>query len=264
MNDRFTETVTNPPAPAGQPAPAISEARLAANRANALKSTGPKTPEGKRRSSLNAYRSGLHGQIVCSTPEELAVYRKHIDDVISEYNPAGPTEIFLTTSCAENMWRLNRCRALENGIFANGHRELVDSIDSGHSEVDTSLAAARTFEAQAKQIALLSVYEGRIRRTLEKDLAALKALQAERKAAYEKAADQATAFARYASARNEEYTPGDDFQPASAWGGFVFSEPELLRRWDRKCRLEAARDYCRTGHDPRPNPKSDPKIDMAA
>ncbi len=32
----------------------ISEARLAANRANAQKSTGPRTPEGKQRSCMNA------------------------------------------------------------------------------------------------------------------------------------------------------------------------------------------------------------------
>ena len=264
MTDQPTETITAAVAPANNSTPNISEAKLTANRANAQKSTGPKTPEGKRKSSLNAYRSGLHGQIVCATPEELAAYRKHIDDVIAEYNPAGPTEIFLTTSCAENMWRLNRCRALENGIFANGHRELVDSIDSGHPEVDTTLAAARTFEAQAKQIALLSVYEGRIRRTLEKDLAALKALQAERKAAYEKAADQATAFLRYSAYRKEDYETGDDFKPASAWGGFVFSAEEIARRFDRQRRYEKALHYHRSGKDPNPQPVISPKIDIAA
>jgi DNA transposition AAA+ family ATPase len=38
------------------PEPCLSEARLAANRANARKSTGPRTPEGKARSSQNALR----------------------------------------------------------------------------------------------------------------------------------------------------------------------------------------------------------------
>ncbi len=39
--------------------PPLSPARLAANRRNAKKSTGPKTKAGKRRAALNARRLGL-------------------------------------------------------------------------------------------------------------------------------------------------------------------------------------------------------------
>ncbi|MEJ1937482.1 hypothetical protein WDZ92_45385, partial [Nostoc sp. NIES-2111] len=43
---------------------AISEARLAANRANAKKSTGPRTPEGKARSRCNALQHGLSASVL--------------------------------------------------------------------------------------------------------------------------------------------------------------------------------------------------------
>jgi len=45
-----------------QSAPEIDRAEI--NRANAQHSIGPKTPEGKQRSSLNALRHGLTGQII--------------------------------------------------------------------------------------------------------------------------------------------------------------------------------------------------------
>jgi len=38
----------------------VSEKRLAANRANARKSTGPKTTEGKARVALNGLKSGAY------------------------------------------------------------------------------------------------------------------------------------------------------------------------------------------------------------
>ena len=246
------------------PKPTISDAKLAANRSNSLKSTGPKTPEGKRRSSLNATRSRLHGQIECLPAEDLEVYQKLLDEVLAEYNPVGPTERFHCAGAAQSMWRLQHAAALAQGIFATGHREKVDSIESGHPEVDTSLAAAQTFVDRARELNLLSTYETRLRRALEKDLAALKALQTERKAAHRKAVDQAVALTKYAISRREDYEPGDDFKPASSWGGFEFSEPEILRLIDRELRLKFALHYHHTGKDPQPKPKNSPQIDIAA
>ncbi len=48
----------------------ISSARIAANQRNALKSTGPKTPEGKAASRLNAFRHGMAGEGFLLAPGE--------------------------------------------------------------------------------------------------------------------------------------------------------------------------------------------------
>jgi hypothetical protein len=244
--------------------PPISEAKLRANRENGAKSRGPVSEAGKRRSSLNAYRSGLHGQIVCATVEELAVLQKHTSDVRAELDPVGPTESFLSTSVSDNMFRINRIRALEAGIFASGFRANIDSIDAGHPEVDAALVASETWMRQAKEIMLLSVYETRLASILRKDRAELNALQAARKEAREKAMNQAEIFVEHAESKGEVYDPGEDFLPASAHGGFDFSASEIARRRDRERRYRAATRYHFRDRSKDPEPDFGPIIDLQA
>jgi hypothetical protein len=49
--------------------------RAAINRANAQHSTGPRTSEGKRRSSMNAMRHGLTSQVIVMPDEDMQAYR---------------------------------------------------------------------------------------------------------------------------------------------------------------------------------------------
>ncbi|HYK59417.1 MAG TPA: hypothetical protein VEV85_08290 [Bryobacteraceae bacterium] len=94
--------------------------RAAANRTNAQLSTGPRTDEGKKRSSLNAFRHGPTGQIVIHTPEDQAAFQKHYDAIRESLAPVSALETTLVQSIAEDYWRLNRARALENAVFTLG------------------------------------------------------------------------------------------------------------------------------------------------
>jgi hypothetical protein len=252
---------TNEATPARKP---ISEAKLLANRCNGALSHGPVTPEGRRRSSLNAYRNGLNGQIVCSTPEELAAFKSFCGEIQTELAPVGAIERFLAKSISENMFRLERARSLEMGMFSNGHREHVDEMQSGHPEADTALAASRTFMEQAHAFQLLTGYEVKILRALEKHQAQLKVLQSERKAAHDKAVEQATQFVELAEAMEETYEPGEDFTPASAHGGFVFCQTEIDRRRERTAHRRAARLFHFEGKLPNRAAKLDGETPLRA
>ncbi len=233
----------------------ISVAKLLANRANAAKSSGPKTDSGKLRSSLNSCRHSLTGQLVCKTKEELEAQQKFTAQMMAEWRPEGPSEIARVIAIAENEIRLARVRQLEDGIFASGFRQRVDSVESGHPEVDAAFAHSDTFLANAKAIALLGTYENRIRKGLREDRAELKTMQAERRAAYDRAREEAVKLALYVQEGQEEdpnYDPASHFQPAEAFGGFVYNVTEIAAWQRRKLRIKAAETFYR-----RPEPAPD-------
>ena len=119
----------------------MTEAQLNARRQNAQLSTGPRTPEGRKRSSLNAVRHGLTGQIIVHTKEDQEAFTKHCDGIREALAPEGALEIDLAQAIAEDRWRLNRARALENSIFALGQ---IDNCpeDSDNPDVDAAPKAA--------------------------------------------------------------------------------------------------------------------------
>jgi hypothetical protein len=117
----MSETINNPAAAPSETESPISAARLAANRANAQKSCGPVTPEGKATSSLNAVKCGLTGQfLVFASTLELARYQEHVKSYETQFQPVGPEEGALVQSIADIRWRLNQIPGFELAILATG------------------------------------------------------------------------------------------------------------------------------------------------
>ena len=86
-----------------------SEARIAANQANALKSTGPKTAEGKERSRANAVKHGLTGEGVALTVEDAAEVERRFRDFEAELKPSGEMGRTLVRRVALMAVRMDRC-----------------------------------------------------------------------------------------------------------------------------------------------------------
>src|SRR5215471_6962858 len=87
--------------------------QIEANRLNALKSTGPRTEEGKRRSRCNAIRHGLTAETVIAGLEDPEDYESFEATIIADYDPT--TAVFLRL--ASVLWRLRRATGIETALF---------------------------------------------------------------------------------------------------------------------------------------------------
>src|ERR1039457_867292 len=98
----------------------ISDKQLEANRNNALLSHGPVTEAGRKRSSMNALRHGLTGQVTSMTDEDRAAHDTFSKALMKDLAPAGAMEVQLAQRIATDSWRLNRISAIEDNLFALG------------------------------------------------------------------------------------------------------------------------------------------------
>ncbi len=86
----------------------ISARRLAANRANAQRSTGPRTRTGKAVTRLNAMRHGLYARETVALGEsdgELVRFGRRLR---AQLAPVGELELLLADRIVSTAWRLRR------------------------------------------------------------------------------------------------------------------------------------------------------------
>ena len=78
--------------------------QIESNRRNALKSTGPTTPEGKGRSRRNAVRHGLTAETVIAALEDAGDYQAFEAAVITDYDAELAVERELVLRLASVLW----------------------------------------------------------------------------------------------------------------------------------------------------------------
>jgi hypothetical protein len=186
--------------------------RAEINRANAQHSTGPKTAEGKKQSSLNALRHGLTGQIVVMPTEDLHAYQLHLNSFTDEYHPKGATESHLVQALADASWRLNRVAALETNLLILGIAHESDPIAG-------ALAIASALESQSKALSNLSMHSQRLSRQFERTVIQLRDLQKTRRAQEKSDLHSLLDIMEMCESQGETYDPSED--------GFVFSDQQI-------------------------------------
>ena len=119
-----------------------------ANRLNALKSTGPKTPEGKAAVKLNGLRHGLRARTVVLPGENPEEFQQLCDDLETEWQPESRTEQFYLEQMAISQWKLTRIELAEKSIAlqesaAKIQIPLLDRLWQSQCRLERSYARAQ-------------------------------------------------------------------------------------------------------------------------
>src|SRR6186713_1867922 len=91
--------------------------QIETNRRNALKSTGPRSEDGKQRSSRNAFRHGLTAETVIEPLEDPEDYQLFEEAIAAEYDGESAVERELVLRLASLLWRLRRASSIEASLF---------------------------------------------------------------------------------------------------------------------------------------------------
>jgi hypothetical protein len=152
--------------------------QIKANRENARRSTGPRTPRGKAKSSQNALKHGLCAKTVTLPGENIGDFQTLLTEFESEFQPVGALEQLLLRQLADIGWRLRRVPLLEAALWSARVQNCRDSYesypgDSPDEAVDDLylLGAALIDDTKGDILSRLSRYESRLShhfyRTLE-------------------------------------------------------------------------------------------------
>jgi TolA-binding protein len=168
-----------------------SAARIAANKANGLKSTGPRTPEGKARVSVNALKHGLRSErnpLDMATDSALSIEHEEFHTTLAAFKddlqPHGPIETRLVERLAQIDLRLQRAVRLETTHLENKFHETIADATKAGSPIATDTGRSRdnwllmfAFLRDPAALKLISQYESRLARDFSRTLNELRKTQ---------------------------------------------------------------------------------------
>ncbi len=162
--------------------------------------TGPRTPEGKARSSRNAVKHGLYSASLVVADEMLADWQTFLDAFVESLRPETGAETELACRAASILWRLRRVPVAEANLTARDaarealyaeRRRRYRKEGQDYEQPDTYYASVLPSPApeeppplpipNADHLETISRYENRLHRQLERTLHQLTVLQSFRR-----------------------------------------------------------------------------------
>jgi hypothetical protein len=167
----------------------VSNAKILANRLNALKSTGPRTNEGKAAVSQNAVKHGLLAERDVITSESHADFELYRQQILDELSPVSPMESMLAERIVTLSWRLKRAGRFQNqaidtlnadqtndpfkkltqSLYFSIAGKSLSNANGSNGELALGRLAVKDF-ADARVLEHLLMYERRIENSLYKTL----------------------------------------------------------------------------------------------
>ena len=156
-----------------------TQSQIDANRINAQKSTGPRTPEGKAKSRRNGLLHGLTAKTCMLDGEDPEALTNLEDAIRDKFKPQDIDEDFLVERMAKARCRYNRIMPLEAGIFNirltvdQAPKEVVEALSQEGQRAWAYLRDANGGNALSK----LSRYETSLLREYDRSRQELEKLQ---------------------------------------------------------------------------------------
>ncbi len=138
----------------------ISEKQLAANKANAQKSTGPRSRMGRSNSSRNAMKHGLLANAILIDGESRESFDELLCALRHEYQPVTETDYALIQKAAVYQWRLLRSWTLDSAAITYEMRRQADA-NADQNTPTRAMLAMRSLCQNSRQPELMSRYEHR-------------------------------------------------------------------------------------------------------
>src|SRR5689334_1437863 len=95
-----------------------SDKKTAANRRNAQKSTGPRTPSGKAIACMNALKHGLCSRQPLVPGEDPADFQRFAADLVDHFRPSDPVRAIQVEQYILAAWQLRRVPQIRTAMIA--------------------------------------------------------------------------------------------------------------------------------------------------
>src|SRR5580700_6296551 len=139
------------------------EKQTAANRLNAQKSTGPRTPEGRAAVRLNGVTHGLTAKTLVLKGENEDDFKALFKSLEAEHQPTTPTEEILVADLAMATWRRRRLYNMEAGFYKVRMKDQADY--AAPEKLDHASLLAKVADNYTDTMALIGRQEARLERS---------------------------------------------------------------------------------------------------
>ena len=149
-------------------------AQRASSRNNALQSTGPRSPEGKARSSMNALKTGIHAESAVVLGESPELFAALTAEYFDHHRPNTPQQRALVDTLVTCEWQRRRMVRIEPEVWL----EQACMEQAAQNGTVIVAAAGRAWLAGSQQLTRLQRRLDALHRTFVSALASLQSLQA--------------------------------------------------------------------------------------